>query len=66
MLNRVLATPLVPRTTFDPKNKEHRASLKKFLDTGSWGSIQFFPEEPYVTVPETVLRKFALHNLQKV
>lgn len=63
--SRVLSEPGVRRENFDPKNKEHRASLKKFLETGNWGDIQFYTEYPYVTVPETVLRKFALAMLTR-
>ena len=56
----------IRREVFNPKNKEHLRPFKKFLESGSWGDVQFFPEEPSVTVPETVFRKFSLHNLQKV
>ncbi len=63
--SRVLSKPNVNREMFDPKNKEHRASLKKFIETGNWGDVQFFAEYPYVTVPETVFRKFALAMLTR-
>lgn len=64
MLNRVLTNRAhVIREVFDPKKKTHRESLKRFLETGNWGQVQFFPEEPCITVPETVLRKFALSKL---
>lgn len=63
--SRVLSKPQVRRETFDPKNKEHRASLKKFIETGNWGDVQFFAEYPYVTVPETVFRKFSLAMLSR-
>ena len=63
MSSRILSKPQVRRETFDPKNKEHRDSLKKFIETGNWGEVQFFAEYPYVTVPETVFRKFSLAML---
>ena len=58
--SRILNTPTVRREKFEPSNIEHRASLKKFIETGNWGEVQFFPEYPCVTVPETVFRKFSL------
>ena len=61
----ILKKSLVTREFFDPKNKKHRESFKKFLTTGGWGDIHFFPELPFVTVPETVMRKFCLFNLEK-
>ena len=63
--SRGLSKPQVRRETFDPKNKEHKASLKKFIETGNWGDVQFFAEYPCVTVPETVLRKFSLAMLSR-
>lgn len=63
--SRVLSKPQVRRETFDPKNKDHRASLKKFIETGNWGDVQFFAEYPCVTVPETVFRKFSLAMLSR-
>lgn len=51
------------RTSFDPANPEHVESLKCFMETGSWGSVLFFPEFPYTEVPMTVLAKFAAHQL---
>ena len=63
--SRVLSEPQVRRESFDSKNKEHRASLKKFIETGNWGDVQFFAEYPYVTVPETVFRKFTLAMLTR-
>tara|TARA_R110000868_G_scaffold90057_8_gene250225 strand:+ start:2741 stop:2959 length:219 start_codon:yes stop_codon:yes gene_type:complete len=53
----------IPREEFNPGNNEHRASLRKFLLTGNWGDIQFFAEEPYISVPETVMRKMALRGM---
>lgn len=61
----ILKKAHTPREFFDPKNKKHRESFKKFLTTGGWGDIHFFAELPYVTVPETVMRKFCLFNLEK-
>lgn len=52
------------RTYFDPANKLHCASLKVYLETGSWGDVQFFPEYPYTDVPTTVLAKFAKFRLK--
>lgn len=63
--SRALREPSVRRENFEPKNKEHRASLKKFLETGNWGDVQFYAEYPCETVPETVLRKFALATLTR-
>ena len=63
--SRVLNTPMVRREPFDPNNNEHRDSLKKFIETGNWGEVQFFAEYPYVTVPETVFRKFSLAMLAR-
>ncbi len=63
--SRVLHANQVRREHFDPRNKEHQRSLKTFLNTGNWGTVQFFAEHPYVTVPETVMRKFCLHHLDK-
>lgn len=57
--SNVLREARIPREYFDTQNSKHMKSLKCFLDTGNWGSIQFFVEAPYVTVPETVLRKVA-------
>jgi hypothetical protein len=57
---RVLnAKCLVRREIFDAKNKEHLASFKHFLDTGAWGTVQFFAEGEHISVPETVLRKYS-------
>lgn len=51
------------RAFFNPKNKAHRDSLKKFIETGNWGDVQFYPEFPYIDVPMTVLMKLAQHEL---
>lgn len=60
MTSHVLARhTIVQREVFDPRNKNHLRSLRVFLDTGHWGDTQFFTEEPYISVPDTVLRKFA-------
>lgn len=60
----VLRGSRVPRTEFDPTNGDHLASVRTFLATGNWGQIQFYPEAPYVSVPETVFRKLANWALQ--
>lgn len=62
----VLRRARVYREEFDVNNKEHLLSLDTFLKTGNWGKIQFFAEAPYVTVPETVLRKIATAYIQKM
>lgn len=63
MFNKILRP--VERVNFNPSDPKHRKSLKKFLINGSWDKVQFNVEEPYVTVPETVLRKYALHCLKQ-
>lgn len=62
--SRILAGAKIPRAEFDPTNKVHCESLHRFLQTGNWGKIQFEAEFPYVTVPETVMRKFCEHMLK--
>ena len=62
--SRILNRSFVARVNFDPKKSKHRDSLKRFLETGNWGEVQFFAEAPYVTVPETVLRKMAASALK--
>jgi hypothetical protein len=57
--SNVLRKARIPREYFDPQNSKHMESLDAFLETGNWGKIQFYAEAPYVTVPETVLRKVA-------
>lgn len=57
--SNVLREACIPREYFDPQNSKHMKSLQCFLNTGNWGTVQFFVEAPYVTVPETVLRKVA-------
>jgi len=51
------------RVSFDPTNPAHCDSLKKFLETGNWGAVMFYPEYPYTDVPTYVLAKYASHNL---
>lgn len=55
----ILRNARIERVEFDPLDGDHRDSLREFLDTGNWGKIQFYPEAPYLNVPETVLRKLA-------
>lgn len=62
--SRILRDNRVRREEFDPNNLEHLESYYKFLTTGNWGEVQFYCEFPYVTVPETVLRKFAITQLE--
>jgi hypothetical protein len=52
------------RVAFDPANTTHRASLKKFLETGTWGEVMFYPEYPYTDVPSYVLARFAEYHLK--
>lgn len=53
----------LPRAAFDPSNTIHLASYHSFLTTGNWGDVQFHTEFPYLSVTETVMRKFALYFL---
>jgi hypothetical protein len=53
----ILRENRISRQFFDPKNSLHLASLKNYLQTGKWGSVQFYVEQPCTTVPETVMRK---------
>ncbi len=64
--SRILRENQVRREFFDPTNHEHLESYQTFLKTGNWGKVQFHEEFPYVTVPETVSRKFALHTLSQI
>lgn len=64
--SQILRANLIRREEFNPKNKEHLKSYQNFLKTGNWGAVQFHCEFPYVTVPETVSRKFANYTLSKV
>jgi hypothetical protein len=54
----------VARTFFDPANPDHCASLKHFMEQGTWGNVQFYPEFPYTEVPMTVLAKFVAYHLK--
>ena len=65
MSNVLFRKPPVRRELFDPENLEHLRSYESFLKTGRWGEVHFFCEHPHVTVPETVSRKFALHEIAK-
>lgn len=59
----ILSTQQALRVIFDPTNTEHLDSLRTFVNTGSWGKVQFFAEAPYTNVPITVLMKYAAFNL---
>ena len=61
--SKALRNARIPRQEFNPADASHRESLKNFLETGNWGKIQFFAEPPYLSVPETVLRKMAAKAL---
>jgi hypothetical protein len=63
LMSKILKGNQIKREIFNPRNKAHQDSLRKFLETGNWGDIQFFVESPYVTVPQTVMRKFCAHHL---
>lgn len=58
-----LSRAMPTRVMFNPKNKKHRESVKKFLETGKWGDVLFQPEYPHVEVPMTVLMKLAEYHL---
>lgn len=64
LMSKILKGNQVRRENFNPKNKEHLDSVRQYLSTGNWGKIQFYVESPYVTVPETVLRKLCAHHLK--
>lgn len=61
-MNLLTARP--QRVHFNPKNKAHVASLKTFIETGSWGEVKFVCEGSYLSVPEYVMRKFIAHQLK--
>lgn len=63
--SRILREARVRREEFDPENQEHLKSYNSFLSTGNWRNVYFFCEFPYVTVPETVSRKFAQFMLSE-
>ncbi len=58
--------PTISRVAFDPSNREHLESARSFLKEGRWGNVQFLCEEPYRTVPETVIRKLTLNSIDKL
>jgi hypothetical protein len=64
--SHLLRKNMLKREEFDPTNRRHCESYKSFLTTGNWGPARFYCEFPYVTVPETVSRKFALETLNKI
>lgn len=55
---------MVNRQRFDPRKKEHLESVKKFIETGNWGSVQFFCEPPFTDVPMMVLTHYAAFKLK--
>ena len=61
-MNLLTARP--QRVHFNPKNKAHVASLKTFIETGTWGEVKFACEGSYLSVPEYVMRKFISHQLK--
>lgn len=58
--------PTISRVPFDPTNKEHLASARLFLTEGKWGNVQFLCEEPYRTVPETVIHKLSIRSIDRL
>jgi hypothetical protein len=63
--NVLLCNSVGKRAVFDPRNKAHVASLKTFLETGSWGDILFLAEGNFVDVPSSVMMKY-LHHVLKI
>jgi len=59
-----LLTARPNRVHFNPKNKAHVASLKTYIETGTWGEVKFACEGSYLSVPEYVMRKFIAHQLK--
>lgn len=59
----VLQRNISTRTFFNPDDLSHQESLAKFIRTGNWGVVQFYPEKPFTDVPMTVLMKFAGRHL---
>lgn len=55
----ILRRASVNRQHFDPSNSEHIDSLRTFINTGNWGTVQFYCEFPFTDVPMTVLMKYA-------
>jgi hypothetical protein len=66
LASKILTSSRIKREVFDPNNIEHLKSYRTFLLTANWGEVQFYYEHPWVTVPETVMRKFALHTLGEI
>lgn len=54
----------VRREIFDASKEEHLNSLKNYVQTGNWGSVQFFTELPYTNTPTTVLMKYTKYMLK--
>lgn len=63
-MSQILNKAKPVRVEFNPRNKKHLASFKKFLETGSWGDVKFQLIAPYVTIPHMVLTMFALEKLK--
>lgn len=59
----ILRRASVNRQHFDPANAEHIESLKAFIRTGNWGTVQFYCEFPFTDVPMTVLMKYTSYLL---
>lgn len=56
-----------PEVRFDVKNKTHREHFYHFLTTNSWkkDAPKFALEGNWLQVPDMILNKLALHNLNK-
>jgi hypothetical protein len=63
---KILRGGEVHRERFNPIDEKHLKSYQKFLSTGNWDGVQFYCEFPYTTVPETVSRIFATHQLNSL
>jgi hypothetical protein len=66
MTSNILRRFVISREFFDPTNSAHIESAAKFLETGQWGQVQFFVEQPYTNVQDTVLRKLSAHAVQMI
>lgn len=58
--------PTISRVPFDPKNREHLESARLFFTEGRWGNVHFLCEEPFHTVPETVMHKLSIRSIDRL
>ena len=61
----ILETAAIVRVAFDPADLAHLKSLQHWLKCGNWGDVKFKVESPYITVPETVMRKMCAHAVEQ-